>query len=93
MGMQLETLLQLTPYQFSAAYEKFIEQRHTDRESAETTQWRIARWQVWRQLCPPNKKTLSQTDLLELPGDKVEKTDTKPKKDENRFRKLAKKWR
>jgi hypothetical protein len=98
MGMSMETYLQLTPYQFQKAYEYFLEKTRLDREHAENVAWQVGRWQVFRTLCPPNKKKISVFDLIELPGDQaLKKSKAKrkgiPEKDENRFRKLAEKWK
>jgi len=48
----------------------------------------VARWQVWRTLCPPNKKQISLTDLLEFPEEKVVREQTRST--EERFRALVK---
>jgi len=32
--------------------------------------WETARWQVWRTLCPPDKKEMSVRDLIEFPWEK-----------------------
>jgi hypothetical protein len=96
MGMSLDTYLGLTPSQFQRAYELYLEKIKSDREHAENVAWQVARWQVFRTLCPPDKKKISVFDLIELPGDKeLRKPKTgkgKPVKDEARFRALAEKW-
>lgn len=97
MGMSLETYLQLTPYQFQKAYNNFIEKTKTDRQAHENVAWQVARWQVFRTLCPPKKKKINVFDLIELPGDELlRKPKTgggRPEKDEARFRALAEKWK
>lgn len=71
MGLSLDTYLDLTPFQFVEAYHSFMERIAKEREWHELKDWQIARWQVWRTLCPPNdKKEYSVMDVLELPGDK-----------------------
>ena len=105
MGLELETFLRLTPGQFEAAWLKFVEAKKEDREARELNEWQVARWQVWRTMCPPKKKTISQFDLVELPGDeelkaylkkeqkkKQVRTPGQKEQDEKRFRALVKKW-
>ena len=91
MGMSYETFLALTPYQFRRAYELFIEKTYKDRDQAELNAWQVARWQVWRTLCPPEGKQISVMDLIELPGDNRMKKDIKP--DPERAKRLAEKWK
>jgi len=93
--MSYETFLSLTPYQFQKAYSNFIDKTNKDREQEELTAWQVARWQVWRTLCPPDLKKISVMDLIELPGDKKYKASTGQdnKRDEKRFEDLAKLWK
>jgi len=97
MGLSLETYLSLTPFQFQEAYNRYLEKVKSDREHAENVAWQVARWQVFRTLCPPQKKQISVFDLIELPGDeayKKAKEKAKAKeKDEVRFKALAEKWK
>jgi len=98
MGMSLETYLGLTPSQFQRAYELYLEKIKSDREHSETVAWQVARWQVWRTLCPPKKKKISVFDLIKLPGDEQfkkakKKTEGSPVKDEKRFAAIADKWK
>jgi hypothetical protein len=80
MGLSLETYLDLTPFQFSEVYKRFLERIEKEREWQELKDWQIARWQVWRTLCPPNdKKEYSVLDMLELPGDREAKEKEKEK--------------
>lgn len=59
-------------------YKRFVEKIEKEREWQELKDWQIARWQVWRTLCPPNdKKEVSVMDVLELPGDKQAKEKAK----------------
>jgi hypothetical protein len=92
VGLSLGDYLDMTPAQFAKAYEKFIEKTQKDREFTELVNWQVARWQVWRTLCPPPGEELSVVDLLELPGDRPEaKAGNKSTK--KRFEELAKKWK
>lgn len=93
--MSLETFLGLTPSQFHAARVKFLEKIHKEREQAELTAWQVARWQVFRTLCPPKEKQIKMTDLLKLPGDDGYKpVKTKPKEStRQRFDELNEKWK
>lgn len=97
MGMSFETYCSLTPTQFQEAYRVFLEKTAKDRDQAELIAWQVARWQVWRTLCPPDLKQMSVLDLLQLPGDPSASSGTgkhaKPKKDPEKFRKLAEKWK
>ncbi len=97
MGMSLETFLMLTPDQFMLAYEAFRERIRAEAEHSEQLAWNVARWQVWRAMCPPEgKKQLSVFDLLTLPGDetiKQEKAKKVTPSTEDRFRRLAEKWK
>lgn len=89
--MSYESYLSLTPYQFQKAYELFIEKTNKDREQSELTAWQVARWQVWRTMCPPKKNKITVVDLIELPGDKPQKKELKP--DRERAKRLAEKWK
>ena len=91
MGMSYESYLSLTPYQFRKAHEAFIDKINKERDQAELTAWQVARWQVWRTLCPPEGKEISVLDLLELPGDKRYKKELKP--DPERAKRIAEKWK
>lgn len=91
MGMSVDTYLSLTPYQFQKAYALFIDKVNKEREQEELTAWQVARWQVWRTLCPPPGKQLSVIDLIELPGDKRYKKEVKP--DPERAKQVAERWK
>jgi len=97
MGMSVESFLMLTPDQFADAYEVFRNRIKAEAEHSEQLAWNVARWQVWRTMCPPQgKKQLSVMDLLPLPGDEVIKQEKAKKiipSTEDRFRKLAEKWK
>jgi len=90
MGMSYESYLSLTPYQFRKAYELFLDKISKEREQSELTAWQVARWQVWRTLCPPEGKQISVLDLIELPGDKRKE---EPKPDPERAKRIAEKWK
>lgn len=102
--MSFDTWLKLTPAQFYKAYEDYQESEREKFEAEDLSRWRIARWQVWRTLCPPDKKSISQFDLITLPGDEAIKEyhkqqkhehKNKPKnpRDEARFRALVERWK
>lgn len=97
MGLSLETYLDLTPFQFSEVYKRFLERIEKEREWQELKDWQIARWQVWRTLCPPNdKKEYSVMDILELPGDKEAKERAEGKTElssRERYEALKRKFR
>jgi len=94
MGMSVEDYLALTPSQFAGAYKLFLEKIESDRNHAEMLSWQVARWHVFRSLCPPDKKKITVFDLLQLPGDEAFRASKKkktPPRDEKRFRILAEK--
>lgn len=91
--MNYETYCSLTPTQFQEAYRVFLKKTAKDRDQAELVAWQVARWQVWRSLCPPDLKKMSVLDLLQLPGDPNPDAPVKKKKDPEKFRKLAEKWK
>ena len=94
--MSYETYLELTPGQFRGAYKAFIDKVNSDRQHAENTSWQVARWQVWRTMCPPQQKQISVFDLIKLPGDeqfKTKKPDVNTEKDNKRFSALTDKWK
>lgn len=97
MGMSYESYLSLTPSQFQGAYNRFLKKTTSDREHAENVAWQVARWQVWRTLCPPEQKKISVFDLIELSGDAQliakQKNQEIQEKDEKRFKALAEKWK
>ena len=93
MGMSYETYLRLTPLQFQAAYDAFLLKVSADREADELLSYNVARWTVWRTMCPPTKKRISVMDLISLPGDKEYKKSKKQKPASRlRFEKLKKRW-
>jgi len=53
-------------------------------------QWEVARWQVFRAMCPPEKKEIRITDLIEFPWEQEELK--KQKSTEERFRKVVEKF-
>jgi len=70
MGLGLDDFLDLTPYEFQVAYQMYLDKINADREWEYLKAMRVARWQVFRTLCPPQgKKKISVYDLVELPGD------------------------
>jgi hypothetical protein len=93
MGMSLETFLGLTPHQFRIARTRFFERISKERQQAELTAWQVARWQVFRTLCPPTEKQIRITDLVKLPGDEGFETPKPPESTKERFEKLADSWK
>lgn len=73
MGLGLEDFLNLTPFEFNEAHKAFIEKLNADREWQYNAMMQVARWQVFKTLCPPQQKQISILDLIELPGDEVYK--------------------
>ncbi|PKQ69398.1 hypothetical protein BZG01_00220 [Labilibaculum manganireducens] len=95
MGLSLESFLSLTPFEFQEAYMCFLKRQINDREWEYLKSMRVARWQIWRTLCPPKSKQISLMDLVELPGDKEaleQLKDTKEVSTQERFEELNKKW-
>jgi len=99
MGLDLETYLSLTPFEFQEVYKSFTEKTVSDREWEEIKDMRVARWQVFRTLCPPQQKKVSVYDLVELPGDKEIKERIKAKEQAQtqgstpeRYEELKEKW-
>lgn len=68
MGLSRPDWLALTPKQ----YELFRESWHKRAAASERQTWEIARWQVFKTLCPPTKKQISITDLIRFPWEKKE---------------------
>ena len=92
--MSYETFMQLSPEQFNEAYEAWRILVNAEREHRELTAYRVARWQVWRTLAPPDKKEISVLDLIELPGDEAGKQEQKKTEStRQRFDELAEKWK
>lgn len=100
MGLDLESFLSLTPYEFQAVHTAFIKKTQSDRDWEEIKDLRVARWQVLKMLCRPQKKEISVYDLIELPGDKEQKErmkaadrEQRKKSTPERFAELKNKWR
>ena len=95
MGLSMETFLSLTPFEFQEVYGAFLTKQNTDREHEYLRAMRVARWQVFRTMCPPKGKQVSVMDLIELPGDKeLSEMQNSPAKEstKERFNKLKEKW-
>ena len=90
MGLGLDDFLNLTPFEFEAIQSAYFEKIVADREWEENLQWQVARWQVWRNMCPPDKKQLSVIDLIELPGDEEIKAQIKQRQTDAEKYKKAK---
>jgi len=96
MGMSLDTFYRLSPQQFQEAYDAWLLKVNAEREHFERIKWEVARWQVWRTMCPPKLKgQVSVMDVLKLPGDdellKQERKKQKPST-RNRYEQLKNKW-
>lgn len=100
--MSLETYLGLTPDQTMSAWELWRKQKQEDSKHSALEQWRIARWQTWMSLYPPEKKSANQFDILQLDGDnelkdylkkKKQEGAKKPQRNETRFRAIIDKWK
>jgi hypothetical protein len=91
--MSLDTFLAISPSEFSEIYAKWIEvkEAEAERERVKIQEaWEIARWTVWRTLCPPDKKELSVLDLREFSWDP--KQPKAPKSTRERFEEMKKKY-
>jgi hypothetical protein len=95
MGMSLDSFLMLTPDQFEIAYNNWLELKVSERKASDLQAWQIARWQVWRTLCPPEKKEISPLDLIMLPGDEtvIKEQNKKTQSTRERFEELGEKWK
>lgn len=94
MGMSYETFMSLTHNQFIEAHDAWLIKVKADREHHELTAYRVARWHLWRTLCPPDQDKISEYDLLLLPGEEKPKEETKEvKSTRERFETLAEKWK
>jgi len=92
MGLSLETFLSLTPFEFQEAYSAFLKKMNSDREWEYLKSLRVARKQVFRMLCPPQNKQISESDLWELPGD--EKAEKKTEgSTKAKFEDLKERWK
>lgn len=97
MGLSLETYLALTPFEFAAAYQRFIERVEKDRESRELGEWRRTRWLAWSTGNYDRNKVQSELDILELPHDAelIAAREAKEKAEasnEPRYEALKNKW-
>lgn len=92
----METYLSLTPFEFQEVYVAYLKKIKSDREWQELKDYRVARWQVFRTLCPPKEKQISLKDLLALPGDDEllgQNTSKEECSTKNRFEQLKEKWK
>jgi hypothetical protein len=98
MGMSIGTFLELTPSQWQAAYDAWLEMRTADAKNDMLRRMHAARWMVSKMLAPPFKPGESFTifDLIELDGDKemLEEIRKKtPQSTKERFEELKERWR
>ncbi|RKE02304.1 hypothetical protein [Marinifilum flexuosum] len=95
MGLSLETFLSLTPFEFQECYSAYLKKLNNDREWEYLKSMRVARRQVFRTLCPPPGKQISEFDLWELPGDNEIKDHQNEKtggSTKERYEELKEKW-
>ena len=64
--MSLETFLDLSPIEFSEAYESFLDMERLREQNA----WNRARWSIFKSLCPPEKKMINIFDIELFEWDK-----------------------
>jgi hypothetical protein len=88
--MSRDDFLSLRPDEFEYLYRHYQETDIQRREESYRMQWESARWQVFRTLCPPDKKQITVYDLIEFPWEKEE--IEKQKSTEERFRQVVKKF-
>ena len=98
MGLSRPDWLALTPTQYSL----FRESWNKRSEMADRAAWEIARWQVFRNLCPPQGKKIAITDLIrfhwEIPQNTLAAKDASTiiverKNNKQRFEKLKELWK
>lgn len=90
MGLSRPDWLALTPKQYSL----FRESWHKRGAERERETWEVARWQVFRTLCPPAKKEVSIKDIITFPWEKVSGAKTiAPPTNKERFETLKDRWK
>jgi len=93
MGLSRPDWLALTPKQYTI----FREAWYRKSSAREHETWEVARWQVFRTLCPPTKKQISITDLIEFPweteGEKGKKGEAVKESSKERFENLKERWK
>ncbi len=91
MGLSRPDWLALTPKQYTI----FRDAWYRRSSAKERELWEVARWQVFRTLCPPAKKQISIKDLIEFPWETEGKKSKKGKeeKDPERFKELTERWK
>jgi len=93
MGLGLDCFLDLTPFEFITIKGKYLEQQH----ELQKERWEIARWQVFRTVCPPQSKSkrglLGVKDFILFPWEKKEPDKKLQKADPEHVKRLIEKWK
>ena len=89
MGLSRPDWLALTPKQYTI----FRDAWYRKSSAREHETWEVARWQVFRTLCPPAKKQISITDLIEFPWEKQEAAKPTKESSTERFDNLKERWK
>jgi len=95
MGLSRPDWLALTPKQYTIFRDAWY--RKSSVKEHET--WEVARWQVFRTLCPPKKQQISIMDLIEFPWEKEEKKEQERERkkgranSKERFDNLKERWK
>jgi hypothetical protein len=59
LGICLDDFLDISPTEFMAIHDKWLERE----KLREQNEWVRARWQVFKTLCPPDKKQINVFDI------------------------------
>ncbi len=93
MGLGLDDFLDLTPFEFIAVKNRYLEQQYEQKKE----QWEMTRWQVFRNICPPQPRTkggyLKPRDFIVFPWEEKEVKKEYKKADPERVRRLIEKWK
>ena len=88
LGLSRADFMALTPQQYGL----FRESHYKRGEREERDRWELARWSVFRQLCPPKGKTVSLKDIITFPWEEAASRAKAREKDEDRFNRLVNRW-
>lgn len=89
LGLSRADWIALTPQQYSL----FRESHYRRQQRDERERWELARWQVFRTLCPPSGKRISLKDIITFPWEAAPSGSHKGgEKNKDRFDKLVKRW-
>jgi hypothetical protein len=87
LGISLDDFLDLSPSEFSEAYESWLEvEKIRDRN-----EWDRARWTVFKTLCPPEKKRITIFDIESFEWDPKMAVKKAPPSTKERFEEMKKK--